>query len=77
MRTVLVETMPEDLRESHEAAGNSGCYPHNGAVRCMMPVAAARAAVKADPDWTEIIRSARRGDRWDYGVARDSLDGVI
>lgn len=31
--TVLVEWMPEYLRASHEAAGNWGRYPHNGAVR--------------------------------------------
>jgi hypothetical protein len=32
-QTVLVEYMPEQYRASHEAAGNSGVYPHNGAVR--------------------------------------------
>jgi hypothetical protein len=31
--TVLVEYMPEALRASHEAAGNRGEYPHNGALR--------------------------------------------
>lgn len=31
--TVLVEYMPAYLRASHVAAGNSGCYPHNGAQR--------------------------------------------
>lgn len=31
--TVLVEWMPEYLRASHIAAGNSGRYPHNGAIR--------------------------------------------
>ena len=31
--TVVVEFMPESLRASHEAAGNAGIYPHNGAVR--------------------------------------------
>lgn len=30
--TVLVEWMPEYLRASHIAAGNSGRYPHNGAI---------------------------------------------
>lgn len=29
----VIEWMPEHLRESHEAAGNSGVYPLNGAVR--------------------------------------------
>lgn len=31
--TVVVEWMPEHLRVSHEAAGNWGSYPHNGAIR--------------------------------------------
>lgn len=30
---VTVEWMPEHLRASHEAAGNWGSYPHNGAER--------------------------------------------
>lgn len=30
---VVVEWMPEHLRASHRAAGNSGSYPHNGAAR--------------------------------------------
>lgn len=30
---ILIEWMPKDLRDSHEAAGNSGSYPHNGSVR--------------------------------------------
>jgi len=30
---VLVEYMPEQHRSSHAAAGNSGCWPHNGAIR--------------------------------------------
>ena len=32
-KTVVVEWMPEFRRASHEAAGNWGCYPHNGAMR--------------------------------------------
>ena len=32
-QTVVVEWMPEHLRASHEAAGNGGVYPHNGAER--------------------------------------------
>ena len=31
--TLVVEWMPEQYRESHRAAGNSGQYPHNGALR--------------------------------------------
>lgn len=31
--TVLVNWMPEYLRETHRKARNSGVWPHNGAVR--------------------------------------------
>jgi hypothetical protein len=31
--TVIVEYMPDFLRGSHSAAGNSGFWPHNGALR--------------------------------------------
>jgi hypothetical protein len=31
--TVTVEWMPEQYRASHEAAGNAGSYPYNGAIR--------------------------------------------
>jgi hypothetical protein len=35
---VEIEYMPEVLRSSHIAAGNSGCYPANGAIRiCVCP----------------------------------------
>jgi hypothetical protein len=49
----LIEYMPAHLRASHEAAGNRGCYPHNGAVRVLV-------SGPVDPtdlsDWARIIR---------------------
>lgn len=36
--TTQVEWMPEHLRGSHERAGNSGVWPHNGAVRLRVHV---------------------------------------
>jgi hypothetical protein len=50
--TVLVEHMPESLRASHEAAGNRGVYPHNGALR--LRVSQGCADDVAD-DWTREV----------------------
>ncbi len=61
---VLVERMPEALRASHEAAGNAGVYPVNGAERFI----AARADVEESP-WTSIVRSVRAGDWSNYPVS--------
>ena len=45
---VVVETMPEYLRESHRAAGNWGRYPANGAERHRVTRAEAEQIVEAD-----------------------------
>lgn len=51
-QTVSVEWMPEWLRESHSAAGNSGAYPHNGAIRIVVNRdCATRIAEWEDPEW--------------------------
>jgi len=52
---VVVETMPRHLRASHEAAGNRGRWPHNGARREVLPLAEAREVVHFDPEWSEIL----------------------
>lgn len=49
---VVVEYMPMSLRAAHEAARNSGVYPHNGAHR----VAVFACDAEAD-EWTEILDS--------------------
>lgn len=53
---VVVETMPEHLRSSHEAAGNSGSYPHNGAVRIAVLADCADVMAQGDEDWTRVVR---------------------
>jgi hypothetical protein len=40
--TVAIEWMPEFLRDAHQAAGNSGVYPHNGALRLRVERSCAR-----------------------------------
>lgn len=53
---IEIEWMPEQFRESHNAAHNAGVYPHNGAQRALVAVDCARMMRESDPDWTEIIR---------------------
>lgn len=47
---VTVEEMPDDLRGSHRAAGNWGCWPHNGAERRLVTREEAEAIVSGDAD---------------------------
>lgn len=48
-----IEYTPEHIRASHTAAGNSGCYPHNGAIR--MHVCPSCAESLVDGEWcTEV-----------------------
>lgn len=65
---VLLETMPRHLRAAHTEAGNRGRYPHNGAVRYLVPRAHALEVVAADPDWTEILRDGTEADLGHYDV---------
>lgn len=53
--TVLVEWMPVHLRASHRAAGNSGSYPHNGAIRILCERSCAERIVAQDPEWARIV----------------------
>lgn len=64
-RYILVEVMPAHLRASHEAAGNPGSYPDNGAERMILTEDDARAAARGPG--TRIVRRCRRGDRENYG----------
>lgn len=59
---VIVEYMPESLRASHLAAGNSGRYPRNGAERVAAERSCAALLIESDPDWASIIRPARTSD---------------
>lgn len=53
-QTVVVEWMPREHRESHEAAGNAGTYPHNGAVRLRCERSCAARLVADSPGWAEV-----------------------
>ena len=64
---VVVEVMPISLRASHEAAGNRGTYPHNGAKRFIMPRPVA--TLECDGDWERIIRPASSMDKAVYPIA--------
>jgi len=54
---VVVEWMPEWLRDSHAAAGNSGSYPANGAERLRCAPACAEALLESEGDWARAVRS--------------------
>jgi hypothetical protein len=52
-RYTLIEYMPEHLRSSHRAAGNSGRYPHNGAERVY--VEGDIQASELHPNWASVV----------------------
>ena len=49
--TTTVELMPEHLRSSHDACGNSGYWPHNGSIRLRCELSCANQLVQDDPKW--------------------------
>ena len=53
--TVTVEWMPEWLRDSHDAAGNPGCYPYNGSIRLRVERFCADRLIEDDGEWTSIV----------------------
>lgn len=68
---VIVEWMPEHLRASHEAAGNWGEYPYNGAqrLRCCPACAEMLQADEGEEPITVEIRHAR------YAEVGDTIGG--
>jgi hypothetical protein len=52
---VLVEWMPDHLRETHRAAGNRGFYASNGAIRSAVTAACAADMERLDPEWVCIL----------------------
>ncbi|MEI9936687.1 MAG: hypothetical protein WDO69_05635 [Pseudomonadota bacterium] len=52
---VMIEVMPRHLRESHTEAGNSGRYPHNGALRLLVCEACAEILEESEGDWFERV----------------------
>lgn len=67
---VIVEIMPEALRESHRAARNSGQYPHNGAERFVGELDDWEELADDDEEgqWVEIVKAATVEDLRVYGT---------
>jgi hypothetical protein len=63
---VVIETMPEQHRSSHRAAGNWGCYPHNGAKRGVIERAEAVDLVARDDEYDHIVEGADVSKYSDY-----------
>ena len=53
--TAAIEWMPPFLRASHEAAGNRGTYPANGAERLIVHHECADMLIVGDEGWTRIV----------------------
>jgi hypothetical protein len=60
---VTLEWMPESLRASHEASGNYGVWPHNGAERLSIDPSCAK-AVMTVIDYGEDGEEVERLDEW-------------
>lgn len=54
-KTVLVEYMPVHFRASHEASGNIGVYPGNGALRLRVEIGCAEMMFAEDGDWASLV----------------------
>lgn len=52
---IVVEWMPEWIRASHEAAGNSGQWPANGSLRLRVTPRCAEMLTESDPDWSRVV----------------------
>lgn len=62
MRTILVEVVPECLRESKRESGDWGEYPTNGAVRLRVGLVTAADLVADDPDhYNRIVPHSTQG----------------
>lgn len=57
---VVVEYMPAYLRSSHQAAGNKGIWPHNGAIRVAVERSCADRIVSEESNdgWARIVEGA-------------------
>ena len=66
---VVLEWMPPQHRESHEKAGNVGCYPHNGAIRLVTLCECAEKIVadEGDERWARIVEPAA-ASRFSYTI---------
>lgn len=59
--TVLVEYMPAQHRASHDAAGNCGAWPYNGASRIRVERSCADLMVEHDGEWVAILEPEAAG----------------
>lgn len=54
--TTTVEFMPANLRNSHQACGNAGVWPHNGALRITVSKECAADMIAMDYEWcSEVV----------------------
>jgi hypothetical protein len=53
--TVLLETMPAHLRDSHREARNWGEWPHNGSIRTRLPIEDAAERADADDEYDHLV----------------------
>ena len=58
--TVVVEVMPAQYRASHEAAGYSGSYPSNGAIRIRVAQDCADRLIETEDGWASIRSRSTR-----------------
>lgn len=72
---VAVEYMPEQHRASHEAAGNRGSYPRNGARRLRVSATCAALMIKHDGDWCEIIGASAQDE--DEEIEDEEIEAII
>lgn len=52
---VRILWMPEHLRDSHAAAGNTGAWPHNGSLRLRVAAECADYLAELDSEWTTVL----------------------
>lgn len=57
--TVVVEWMPEHLRDDHTNARNRGRYPYNGARRLRVAKDCAQDLIEGSPEWVSLVGEAR------------------
>lgn len=57
---VTIEFMPRHLRSHHEAVGNRGTYPANGAVRIRVAPECADLMRTDDSEWCHLINPETR-----------------
>jgi hypothetical protein len=74
---VVLEEMPDWLRECHRRAGNWGQYPVNGATRRVIERSEAEEIVAEDEDGYACIVIVRRTETMDISAAVESLGATL